>query len=319
VTGTPTPSMTSTQTETATSTSTSTSSETSTQTETATATVTRTPSETSTSTSTTSDTETSSSTQSGTSTIMPSLSPSPTSTTLFDINYLNNNNETNSTNASHLGLQTIEEIGANMNVNTPTIADSPAALGGIGAAVALIAIIGAFAAYSFFGKKPPPKKVKKPDEPFSELQVLGQENALFTKVNALKVPTNAQRVQISSLNTAAKKDNITTTLGNAQPNKVSFNPITAAAKAATASPISVSKTVQQAIPLDMYKAHNVNLDRVSVKRVPRSTIKMPQVVETKVGFQPIKKEWKPQLARNDEAIRGTRKAEMDHLNILFNK
>jgi hypothetical protein len=69
----------------------------------------------------------------------------------------------------------------------------------------------------------------------------------------------------------------------------------------------------------MYRAHNVNVDRMSMRRPPKSNVKLPQIVETKVGFQPIKKEWKPQLARDGEILRGTRKAEMDHLNIMFNK
>jgi hypothetical protein len=212
------------------------------------------------------------------------------------------------------------EISGNMNINTAGITNNPAALGGIGVAVALVALIGAFAAYSFFGKKPPPKKSKKPTEAFSELQVLGQESPLFTKVNVLKVPANAQRVQISSLNTTGKKDTIVSSLGSVAHNKVSFNPITTAAKAvATSQPISVSKTVQQAVPLDMYRANNINVDRMSMRRPPKSNVKLPQIVETKVGFQPIKKEWKPQLARDGEILRGTRKAEMDHLNIMFNK
>ncbi len=50
------------------------------------------------------------------------------------------------------------------------------------------------------------------------------------------------------------------------------------------------------MPLDMYRAHNVNLDRMSVKR-PATNVKMTAVTEARTTFQPVRKEWKPQVAK----------------------
>jgi hypothetical protein len=221
----------------------------------------------------------------------------------------------NNTNSTDLGIEN-PEIGALMNAATFDIANNPAALGGIGVA-AVVAIIGVIAAYSFFGKKAPPKKAKKASEPFSELSTIAQPSPLQNKVNSIKMPTQVQRIQISSLNTTTLREGIANPLVPGAHTKVAFNPVTAAAKAAAS--VNVNRAVQQAVPLEMYRAHNVNLDRMSVKRPIKTNVKMPSVVESRVGFQPVKKEWKPQFSKNAQVSQGARKAETEHLNIAFNK
>jgi hypothetical protein len=76
----------------------------------------------------------------------------------------------------------------NMNIGQAVSIDS-AAMGGIGAGVALAAIIAAGVVYSIFSKKAPPKKGKKKGGAFSEMDKIGQLKLLIqhTKRNVMKV------------------------------------------------------------------------------------------------------------------------------------
>jgi hypothetical protein len=213
------------------------------------------------------------------------------------------NNITNSTDIPITGeLET-----GNMNIGQG-IAVNEATIGGIGAGVAAVAIIVAAVAYSIFSKKVPIKKGKKKGEAFSEMEQLAHTSPLPQRVNITRLATQAERINITSLPLARP-------LGLAAPPaamaaaKVSFNPVSAAAaKAIGAQP--AARAIQQAMPLDMYRAHNVNLDRMSVKRPP-TNVKLPMATnESRVGFQPVRKDYKPQLAKTSLVPKVTRAAQL---------
>ncbi len=82
------------------------------------------------------------------------------------------------------------------------------------------------------------------------------------------------------------------------------------------NPLDNQKNKQIAVPLDIYKAVSPNINRLSGKR-NKLTFREP-IMDTKISFQPIKKEWRPILARDDK---GLQKANSDTelLNIIFQK
>jgi hypothetical protein len=187
-----------------------------------------------------------------------------------------------------------------MNIGQAVSIDS-AAMGGIGAGVALAAIIAAGVVYSIFSKKAPPKKGKKKDGAFSEMDKIGHTSPLQQKVNITRLPTQAERINITSLPRTVPAGFVTAPSAMVA-TKVSFNPVSAAAaKAIGAQP--ASRAIQHAIPLDMYRAHNINADRMSVRR-PQTNIKMPAPVnESRVGFQPVRKDYRPQMAKTSLALK----------------
>jgi hypothetical protein len=183
-----------------------------------------------------------------------------------------------------------------MNINQASIADNTAAMGGIGAGAAIAVAIAAAVAYSMFAKKAPPKKGKKRGEQFSELdQLKPQQSPLYNKINSTRVPAQVQRVNVTSLPRGFNANGERIAISSIAATKVSFNPVTAAAaKAIGVTPHA--KPIQNATPLDMYRAHNMNLDRMSIKR-PVTNVKMAAVNEARTTFQPVRKEWKPQAAK----------------------
>ena len=289
-TGSPTPSTTSTSSETSTVSGSPTSSTTSTSSLTSTATGTTTGSPTPSTTSTSSETSTATGTSSKTSTSSMTISPTPT--------YSSTSSIQNNTNTSDIDIGIAPESG-NMNIGTSALI-SNAAIGGISGALSIVAVIIAVAvAYSVFSKKAPVKKGKKKDTPFSEIEQLGQIGHLQNKLNNTRVPTQVERINITNFSNAAKSG-LVTAPATITPAKVSFNPVSGAAAKAIGAPPTV-RAIQQAIPLDIYRSHNINLDRASIKRSP-TTIKMPTAVnEAKVGFQPVRKDYRPQLARTSVA------------------
>ena len=128
------------------------------------------------------------------------------------------------------------------------------------------------------------------------------------KVNITRLATQAERINITSLPQAAKIGLAAAPAAMAA-TKVSFNPVSAAAaKAIGTQP--AARAIQQAIPLDMYRAHNINLDRASVRR-PTTNIKLPTAInESRVGFQPVRKDYKPQLAKTSLAPKVARAAQL---------
>jgi hypothetical protein len=185
----------------------------------------------------------------------------------------NINNTTNGTLTDIIGDA---EIG-NMNIGQ-RVSISGATMGGIGAGIAAVAIIAAAIAYSIFSKE----------------HTVRQQN----KLNIIRPPIQAERINLTGLPHTNRVGSTTSVM--APPSRVAFNPVSAAAmKAVGTTP--AARVIQQAIPLEMYRGHNINLDRMSVRR-PATNVKLPSSVnESRVGFQPVRKDYRPQLAKTSLA------------------
>jgi hypothetical protein len=205
----------------------------------------------------------------------------------------NINNTTNGTLTDIIGDA---EIG-NMNIGQ-RVSISGATMGGIGAGIAAVAIIAAAIAYSIFSKKKPVTKGKTRNEPFSEINKLEHTVRQQNKLNIIRPPIQAERINLTGLPHTNRVGSTTSVM--APPSRVAFNPVSAAAmKAVGTTP--AARVIQQAIPLEMYRGHNINLDRMSVRR-PATNVKLPSSVnESRVGFQPVRKDYRPQLAKTSLA------------------
>jgi hypothetical protein len=223
-------------------------------------------------------------------------------------------------------------LGATENAQATSFTSSPSVIGGIGAGLAILILALAILGYVITKKRK--ERRKQNDDKVESLEELRlsedsismKHSPLFVKVNPSRI-SKETNINISRLSSSSQEG--TVNVLETPSYKYSFLPSNfngqSLQKAEVfnnhknkqlAVPLDTTKNKQLAVPLDIYKAVSPNNNRMSIKR-NKLTFREP-IIDTKMSFQPIKKEWRPILARDDT---GSQKANSDTqlFNIIFQK
>jgi hypothetical protein len=247
--------------------------------------------------------------------------PTPSISITFTSNLVNSsiNNLTNQTDISS-GTIDLLEINRNQEANpsSSSILSSPSFIGGIGAGLAIVLLIVGAAVYILTKKAKTKNKRKEKEDNVAEVKAISSElvneEPLFEKLNNTRKPLEPKNnvLRFSSESQEGSVRNL-----NSLNTKHIYSPTSAGNPLKNIQRLDLHKDISKAEPLTMYKAiSNTVGDRLSLKR-GKHAFRAPNV-ENKVTFNPIKKEWKPQLAREDQNIR-VHKSDDDYLHISFDK
>ena len=247
--------------------------------------------------------------------------PTPSVSITFSYNLVNSsiNNLTNQTDVSSGNVELLENNRNQEAISSSSsVLSNPSFIGGIGAGLAIVILIVGAAVYILTKKTKTKSKSREKEDKVTEVKAISSElvnqEPLFEKLNNTRVPLESKN-NVLRFSSESQEGNVKT-INNLNTKHI-YSPTSAGSALKNIQRLDLHKDVSKAEPLTMYKAiNNTGNDRLSLKR-GKHAFRVPNV-ESKVTFNPIKKEWKPQLAREDQNIR-VHKSHNDYLHIFFDK